>query len=49
MNRRVIVLGGIAATVGFTAIWHCPLGAGEKLAAPRKLTDEESPLRQRRC
>ena len=32
MNRRTIVLVGIAATVGFTAIWHGPLGAGERLA-----------------
>ena len=32
MNRRTIVLTGIAATVGFTALWHGPLGAGEKLA-----------------
>ena len=32
MNRRTIVLTGIAATVGFTALWHGPLGAGEELA-----------------
>ena len=33
MNRRTIVLLGIAATVTFTALWHGPLGAGDKLAA----------------
>ena len=27
------MLLGLAATVGFTALWHGPLGAGEKLAA----------------
>ena len=32
MKRRAIVLAGIAATVGFTALWHGPFGAGEKLA-----------------
>jgi hypothetical protein len=32
MNRRTIVLIGLAVTVGFTALWHGPLGAGEKLA-----------------
>ena len=33
MTRRTIVLLGIAATVGFTALWHGPLGAGDRLAA----------------
>jgi hypothetical protein len=33
MNRRTIVLLGVAATVSFTAVWHGPFGAGEKLAA----------------
>lgn len=33
MNRRAIVVIGIVATVGFTALWHGPLGAGERLAA----------------
>ena len=33
MNRRTIVLMGIAATAGFAALWHGPLGAGEKLAS----------------
>lgn len=32
MNRRVIVLIGLAATLGFSALWHGPFGAGEKLA-----------------
>ena len=33
MNRRTILLAGFAATIGFTALWHGPLGAGERLAA----------------
>ena len=32
MNRRMILLLGIAVTVGFSALWHGPLGAGEQLA-----------------
>lgn len=32
MRRRTILLLGLAATVGFSALWHGPLGAGEKLA-----------------
>lgn len=32
MNRRGIMLAGIAVVVGFSALWHGPLGAGEKLA-----------------
>jgi len=32
MNRRSIILAGIAATVGFAALWHGPLGAGDRLA-----------------
>lgn len=32
MNRRTILLLGLAATIGFTALWHGPLGAGERLA-----------------
>ena len=33
MNRRTILLLGVVATLGFTALWHGPLGAGERLAA----------------
>ena len=33
MNRRLIVLLGIAATILETALWHGPLGAGDRLAA----------------
>lgn len=33
MNRRIIVLTGMAASVGFTGLWHGPFGAGERLAA----------------
>ena len=32
MNRRYLVLIGLAAVVGFTALWHGPLGAGDRLA-----------------
>jgi len=31
LSRRTIVLLGIAAVTGFTALWHGPLGAGERL------------------
>ena len=33
MSRRTILLLGLAATVGFTALWHGPMGAGDRLAA----------------
>lgn len=33
MSRRTILLLGLAATVGFSELWHGPLGAGEKLVA----------------
>jgi hypothetical protein len=33
MSRRTILLLGLAATVGFTALWHGPLGAGDRLAS----------------
>jgi hypothetical protein len=33
MNRRSIVLIGIAAVLGTTALWHGPLGAGDRFAA----------------
>lgn len=33
MSRRTILILGLAATVGFTALWHGPLGAGDRLAA----------------
>ena len=32
MSRRHILLIGIAAAIGFAALWHGPLGAGERLA-----------------
>lgn len=32
MSRRTILLIGIATVVGFTALWHGPLGAGDRLA-----------------
>jgi len=31
MSRRTIFLISIAAVVGFTALWHGPFGAGERL------------------
>ena len=33
MNRALILTAGIAATLGFAALWHGPLGAGDRLAA----------------
>ena len=33
MSRRTIFLLGLAAVLGFTALWHGPLGAGDRLAA----------------
>jgi hypothetical protein len=32
MKRRTVLLVGLAATVGFSALWHGPFGAGERLA-----------------
>ena len=32
MNRGVIFFGGIAATLAFAALWHGPLGAGDRFA-----------------
>ena len=33
MSRRTILLIGLAACIGFNALWHGPLGAGERLAS----------------
>ena len=33
MSRRTIFLIGLAVVVGFAALWHGPLGAGERLAS----------------
>ncbi|MCL6699049.1 hypothetical protein LZ496_09680 [Sphingomonas sp. NSE70-1] len=38
MNRRTIVLLGLAATIGFAGLWHGPLGAGERLASDVETT-----------
>lgn len=32
MNRRIIFLVGLVVVIGFAALWHGPLGAGERLA-----------------
>jgi hypothetical protein len=32
VNRRAIFMLGLAAVMGFSALWHGPLGAGERLA-----------------
>lgn len=32
MNRAGIFFGGLAMAIGATALWHGPLGTGEKLA-----------------
>jgi hypothetical protein len=33
LNRLIIFAAGVAATLGFGAVWHGPLGTGDKLAA----------------
>ena len=33
MNRRAIFLLGLAAVLAETALWHGPLGAGDRMAA----------------
>ena len=33
MNRKAILALGVAAVLAETAIWHGPLGAGERLAS----------------
>ena len=33
MSRRIILLLGLAVVIGFTALWHGPLGAGERRAS----------------
>lgn len=33
MKRATILIGGFAATLGVGALWHGPLGAGERFAA----------------
>jgi hypothetical protein len=38
VNRNSILLLGIAATLGSTALWHGPLGAGERLAVRAETT-----------
>ncbi len=38
MNRRRILLSGIALTLGVTAIWHGPLGAGDRFASRAEAT-----------
>lgn len=54
MNRRTILLLGLVGTVGFTALWHGPLGAGDRLAAHVEgqaritLDDYEMPMIQAR-
>ena len=32
MNRLIIFAAGVAATLAFGAVWHGPLGAGDRLA-----------------
>lgn len=52
MTRRTILLLGFVACVGFNALWHGPLGAGERLArlsetsARRTLDYYEMPMIQ---
>jgi hypothetical protein len=52
VNRRTILLAGLAANAAFAAAWHGPLGAGERLArqseasARRTLDYYEMPMVQ---
>ena len=32
MNRGTIILIGVAATIAETALWHGPMGAGDRMA-----------------
>jgi hypothetical protein len=54
VNRRQILFLGIAAVVGTAALWHGPLGAGDRLAsqaeasARRTLDYYELPMIQAR-
>ncbi len=32
MNRSLIFIAGVAATLAFAGLWHGPLGAGDRLA-----------------
>ena len=54
MSGRVVFLIGFAAVLGFSALWHGPLGAGERLAqrseiiARRTLDYYELPMIQAR-
>lgn len=38
MNRRIILLLGITAASGFAALWHGPLGAGDRLARQAEIS-----------
>lgn len=52
MSRRAILLIGLAACIGFNALWHGPLGAGARLtrlaetSARRTLDHYEMPMIQ---
>lgn len=52
MNRRTILLAGLAANAAFASVWHGPLGGGERLAkqseasARRTLDYYEMPMVQ---
>jgi hypothetical protein len=52
VSRRTIFLIGLAAVLGLTALWHGPLGAGDRLAnhaesqARRTLDRYEMPMIQ---
>lgn len=54
MNNRTVILLGLAAVLGFAALWHGPLGAGERMAvraetiARRTLDYYELPMVQAR-
>ena len=52
MNRHTTLIIGVVAVVGFSALWHGPMGAGERLAqhaeasARRTLDHYELPMIQ---
>ena len=32
MSRSIIFISGVAVVIGFAALWHGPMGAGDRLA-----------------
>lgn len=38
MNRNLVIAFGVAAVIAETALWHGPLGAGERMAGEMERT-----------